>query len=439
MSSPHPRHRGYRRRFGARRRGQSLVELALVAPILVVMLLGAAQVGSIAFGLVSIDTAAREAARAGAVAPNCTIKSGFTAGCNTGTPWAAAITTTNQSHQCNAVDFTTNPVCEAALDSAGTLNQSLFTNNPCADALQGCVTITLVPPANLVSMQVPPSPQTAHLDGSSCNGSNATVTGVVSGIPATPPGQTATVTSATGDVQPTNTSGNFSICVRANGSTTTQTLTAQVGPTICGGYSGAVGPFAVSAGAALTENITVTAEICPTATPTPTPTPTTCNNQQATVTGVVAVLPLGQVATITASTGETATTDSLGNYIICVKANGTTTSQTLIAQVGSPLCGGSTGSVGPFAVTAGGSNTEPIALTAESPCSTPPPGTGPGVTCAPEGIPNLDTYFIQVTVTYPSPIFVPFIGAIFQSQSGFRTISTTVTDAVEPCSLTQGN
>jgi TadE-like protein len=434
MPNRHPRQHGYRLRFGGRRRrGQSLVELALVAPILVVMLLGAAQVGSIAFGLVSIDTAAREGARAGAVAPNCSLESGFTSGCTTGSLWYAAPGTT--SHQCNAGDFSANPICEAVLNSAGTLSASLFTTNPCASAQQACVTITLIPPTGLLSTQV--RPQTAHLDASSCNGANATVTGVVSGMPS---GQTATITAITGETQPTDTSGNFSICVKANGGTTSQTLTAQVGSASCGGYSGSVGPFPVSPGATVTENITVTAEgTCPTATPTPTPTPATCNNQQATVTGVVSTLPSGQLATITATTGETATTDSVGNYTICVKANGGTNSQTLTAQVGSPVCGGWTGSVGPFAVTGGGSNpNENITLTAGSACPTATPVTGPGATCAPEAIPNLDTYFVQVTVTYPSPIFVPFIGGIFQSQPGFRVISTTVTDAIEPCTLTQG-
>jgi TadE-like protein len=433
MPNRHPRQHGYRLRFGGRRRrGQSLVELALVAPILVVMLLGAAQVGSIAFGLVSIDTAAREGARAGAVSPNCSVETAFATGCGTGTVWYAGAQT---SHQCTAADFGVNPICEAVLNSAGTLSASLFKNSPCASAQQACVTITLIPPAGLLSTQV--RPQTAHLDVSSCNGANATVTGVVSGMPS---GQIATVTAITGETQPTDTSGNFSICVKANGGTTSQTLTAQVGSASCGGYSGSVGPFPVSSGATPTENITVTAEAaCPTPTPTPTPTPATCTNQQATVTGVASPLPSGQVATITATTGETATTDSVGNYTICVKANGATNSQTLTAQVGSPVCGGSAGSVGPFAVTGGGTNpNKNIPLTAEAACPTPTPVTGPGATCAPELIPNLDTYFVQVTVTYPSPIFVPFIGGIFQSQTGFRVISTTVTDAIEPCTLTQG-
>jgi Flp pilus assembly protein TadG len=429
----HPRHSEYRPRSrdGSRRRGQSLVELALVAPILVAMLLGAAQVGSIAFGLVSIDSAAREGARAGALSPNRSLVD-----YSSNTTWYTGITTT---HQCNTADFGPvpgtpgNPVCEAVLNASGTLNQSLFTNNPCASAQEACVTISVKPLAGLLSMQV--VPHAARLESASCLGSNATVTGVVSGIPSS---ETATVTATTGETQPTDSAGNFSICVLANALTTTQTLTAQVGPSSCGGWSGSVGPFAVSSGAALTENITITDEgSCPPPPPTPTPTPVTCNPTQATVTGVASGIPSSLQATITATTGETALTDSLGNFKICVTANGGTNTQTLTAQVGSPVCDGSTGSVGPFPVTGGGTNTENVTLKAESACSATTPAPAPPVTCTGETVP--DTYYIQVTVTYPSPIFVPFIGAILQSQPGFRVISSTVTDAIEPCTLTLGN
>jgi hypothetical protein len=168
-----------------------------------------------------------------------------------------------------------------------------------------------------------------------------------------------------------------------------------------------------------------------------------CTNQQATVTGVVTGMPAGQVAGITASTGETTTTGVLGNFSFCVKASGSTTTQTLIAQVGTVICGGYNGSVGPFPVAGGGTNTEPIVVTAEPACATPTPPPGPAVTCVSETVPpsatNSTPDYIQVTVTYPIQIFVPFIGAIFQSQPGYRVITTTVTDAIEPCALTNGD
>lgn len=442
--TPRRRGKGDRHRLRLRvhrRRGQSLVELALVAPILVILLVGAAQVAAIAFGLVSIDSATREGARAGALAPNTSLMSG-------GATWYTAGTPT---HQCNQTDFqsgtTGNPICEAVLNSSGTLKTSLFTssNNPCADSTQACVTITVLPPAGLSSVVT--GPQSARLEASACNGANATVTGVVSGIPG---GQTATVTDLTGDTQPTNTSGSYSICVKANGSTTTQNLTAQVGPT-CGGYSGSSGPFNVVSGGSYTVNITVSGPlVCPTPTPTPlptaTPTPGPCTNQQATVIGVVTYngSSLGMAAGIASTiTGETTSTNLAGAFSICVTANGSTKSQTLAAQVGNVLCGGYNGSVGPFAVASSTTYTENIALTAEPNCPPPTPPPTVSTTCTSETVPpstvNPTPYYIRVTVTYPVQIFVPFIGAIFQSQPGYRVITTTVTDQIEPCALTNGD
>jgi len=236
----------------------------------------------------------------------------------------------------------------AVLNSLGTLSQSEFTNNPCANGQQACVTITVIPANGLQRFDT--DPPTAHLDGSSCNNSNATVTGVVSGMPG---GTPATVTATTGETQPTDNSGNFSICVKANGSTSSQTLTAQVGSVSCGGYSGSVGPFPVSGGGAYTENITVTAEpACPTPTPTASPTPT------------------------------------------------------------------------------------PSPTATPTPGATPSPTAGPTVNCPPETV--SDTGFIEVTVAYPSPVFVPFIGAIFQTQPGSRLLTSSVTEAIEPCTLTEG-
>jgi Flp pilus assembly protein TadG len=46
--------------------------------------------------------------------------------------------------------------------------------------------------------------------------------------------------------------------------------------------------------------------------------------------------------------------------------------------------------------------------------------------------------YVQVTVTEQTPIFVPIVGAIFSSGSGIRTMTSTVTMRVEPCTMTQG-
>jgi hypothetical protein len=57
-------------------------------------------------------------------------------------------------------------------------------------------------------------------------------------------------------------------------------------------------------------------------------------------------------------------------------------------------------------------------------------------TCSAQTVP--DTYYLKVTVAFPMPIFVPFVGGIFQSQPGVRQVTATVTDAIEPCTLTLG-
>lgn len=340
--------REYRRRRTARR-GQALVEMALVAPVLIALLLGGAQVAEIAYGAVSVDTSSREAARAGALNPNLSMKSA-------GVTWWTAGTPT---HQCNAADFvegpTGNPICIAALNARGFLSSSLFTSSPCASASQACVTITVLTDATsgsggLSSTTV--GPPALRLAGQSlCSGSTATVTGSVTGDSA----DAFTITDTSGDTVTVGAGGTYTLCAKATGSITSQVITAtSVGATACSGYSGSVGPFPVTNGGSNVEDVPVQANVCTTTT-----------------------------TTTSTSTGTSTTTTS------------TTTTTT------------STGTT-----------------------------TAPPATCPPPTIP--DTYFIKVTVSYPVPIFVPVVGGLFQSQAGLRTVTASVTDAVEPCTLTQG-
>jgi len=53
-----------------RGRGQALVEFALVLPVLAVLLMGGAQVGALLYGQITLDTAARDGARAASQQPN---------------------------------------------------------------------------------------------------------------------------------------------------------------------------------------------------------------------------------------------------------------------------------------------------------------------------------------------------------------------------------
>lgn len=347
MTTTAPRHPARR---CTRARGQALLEMALVAPILIVLLLAGAQVGQIAYSLVSLDSATREGARAGVTAPNAALKSG-------GVVWYAGSTTT---HQCNATDYNDlsgngNPICIAVLNAAGYLNQSSFTSSPgCPLA---CVTIQVIPPGGL--SERPLSGHSAKLlsaTSSPCNnGNQATVQGTVFGIPN---GMAATVADSSGDTQ-SGVTGAYTMCVAATGTTTSQVITAQVGPVSCNGYSGSIGPFTVAHGITYSGSgqgdITVTAEpACATPTPTATPGPTASPSPSPTPTA------------------------------------------------------------GP----------------------TPTPTAGPGAGCSGQTVP--DSYYITVKVSYPVPIFVPFIGAVFQTQSGVRQISTSVTDAIEPCTITGG-
>jgi len=255
-----------------RRAGQALVEMAIVAPVLIILLLGAAQVGQIAYSMVSIDTASREGARAGVEAPNSSLT------------WDAG-GAMPATHTCTTAEFTegsgsTNPICIAVLNADGFLDKNLFTSNPCGTN-QACVTIKVLGSGNLARYDARPQMRLAaawrpeHFTGSGCNpGSSATVNGTVNGIPG---GSTATVTDSSNDTPITGVTSTFSMCVSAGGQNagSTQTLTANVGPGSCGGYSGSVGPFDVAKGNTYAETITVTAEpACPTPPPSPTPTAT---------------------------------------------------------------------------------------------------------------------------------------------------------------------
>lgn len=89
-----------------RQRGQALVELAIVAPIIMVLLLGTAQVGAILYGQITVDTAAREGARSASYNPD-------TSGVYSGGGSPTTVT-------CPA-GTTTNPVCAAVENAEGGL------------------------------------------------------------------------------------------------------------------------------------------------------------------------------------------------------------------------------------------------------------------------------------------------------------------------------
>jgi Flp pilus assembly protein TadG len=329
--------RRLRLRRRALRRGQALVELALLAPLLVLLLLGGAQVGEIAYSQVSLNSAAREGARAGVEAPNSAL---------------SFVTSQGSPYNCTAADFSDppagNPICIAVLNGRGYLDASAFTTNPCT-AGQACVTISVL---SALSDRVVPMPA-VRLVSSPCNsGKYATVTGNVVGIPNQ---MTATITDTSGDTV-TGVTGSYTLCATANGQTSSQVITAQVGSVSCsaGGYSGSIQVNVTKGQAVTAPDLTVNPE--PTCPPTPTPTPT-------------------PTATPTPTPTDTPT-----------------------------------------------------------PGPTPIPITGPSVNCGDQVVPDSD--YVSITVSYPSPIFVPIVGAVFQTAPGTRQISTTVTFVIEPCTMT---
>jgi hypothetical protein len=65
-----------------------------------------------------------------------------------------------------------------------------------------------------------------------------------------------------------------------------------------------------------------------------------------------------------------------------------------------------------------------------------PPGPAP-YTCSdpPAG---MTTMYMQIDVTYPVPIFVPFVGSLFANANGSRNVTISQVIRIEPCGLTQG-
>jgi Flp pilus assembly protein TadG len=345
-------------RLRPRTLGQALVETALAAPFLVMLLLGGAQVGSIAYDQVSLDTAARDGARAGAAAPTHSVTD-----YSTNTSWYTAGNPATYTYTCKTADFAAgaNPICLSVINSEGFLTQSLFTTNPCGTN-QGCVTITVVPPSSLASARNGPpalrlvsAPQgLPQTPSSPCNsGNQAEVDGTVSNIPS---GQAGQLSDSTSDPKPTfsSSSPSYQFCVKANNNVSTQTITAQVGTVGCGGWTGTV-TLSVSHGQVYTgQDISLAYE--------------------------------GDCTTATTSTTSSSTTTTSSS-----SSTATTT--------------GATSSV-----------------------------TGPALGCAAH--PVDDSYYFTVAVKYPAPIFIPFINNLFQTSSGIRMVTASVTYPVDPCTMT---
>ena len=98
------------RRRHHRSRGQALAELAVAAPLLLVLVLGVAQVGVIVYDQVTVDTAAREGARIASEQPNSS--QAYVSGSAVSAPYPT----------CPSSGTSTNPVCNAVWNASGMLN-----------------------------------------------------------------------------------------------------------------------------------------------------------------------------------------------------------------------------------------------------------------------------------------------------------------------------
>jgi hypothetical protein len=312
-----------------------MVETALAAPFVLMLLAGGAQVGAISYGQVTIDTAAREGARVATEHPVAALTS-----TSTGTVFFS--TSTSTSYTCNG-GTDTNPVCQAVYSAPG-LFQTMF------DKSRFTVVITANVPAARAPDDVPDDVQRVSCSGGvsvsgTITNADNTTGGIKYDVSASGTGQTLTTTANSGQ-------GTYSLCVSVS-STQAETITASFGTLTCGlpHYQGSTQLTLSPSGGPYTADISVSEQTCPTPTPTP----------------------------------QTTTTPTAGP-----------------APSGTPL----PGSMGTFSCT--------------SPAS------------------FIDGTYITVKVSYPMPLFVPFLGSLFDTGGGQHVATATVTMRVEPCSITQG-
>jgi len=299
-----------------------LVEASIVAPFLLVLLTGAGQVGAVTYGLVQVDTAAREGARVGAQSPY------------------ASLNSISSSYTCSSPSDP-NPICGAAYSSAGLLDKTQLT-------------VTIAVPVTLSRLpddivRVASNPQQP------CNGSQGRVSGSVTYGGVAIPDSWAVAVSSDGPGTPFQivTGGVYVLCAAASPPLQNLSAVATSSPDGCT-YSAVFSNVSLAKNTQYIYNFALIQSNCPASTPTPSPTPT--------------------------PTPTPATSISLS--------------------------------------------------------ATPPPA----VTCRADQVVTYPTYF-SVTVSYPVTIFVPFVNRYFgdapPKDASKRTVSSTVTMQVEPCTFTQ--
>jgi hypothetical protein len=305
--------------------------VALASPLLIVMLVGGAQFGSIAFGQVTVDTAAREGARTAIANPMSSLGSFFS------TSGPTSITCSGQASYSNSI-------CQAVVDSPGNYGLLSFA------AKKFTITVTAHQPATGPWSRV--SDDGDMVLASACGGTT------VKGSVTLPDGSNASGAS-----------------VSASGSGVSGTPTNTNGS----------GAFTLCLGIPTTESITISATL-------------TVNGCPETAQVIQTMPPSGTVPSVNLTLGACTTTTTT-----------TTTS------------------------TSSSTSTTTENVTSTSVSATP-------FSCSTTET-NLDGTYVTVKVSYPMPVFVPFIGGLFadNGSGSTRTVSSEVTMRVEPCTLTEGH
>jgi len=195
--------RAVMRRLRPHSRGQALVESALLAPILLLLLVGGMQVAYLGYGAVSVDTAAREGARV--AAENAQTALSFTNGTNPSSYTCASDPSTDA-----------NPVCQAIANNAGLLKGQKFV----LVRIDTNVAVARATPSDQVPDDIIPV-------GSCSNQNDALLTGTLSSALALP------VSDSLGDSTTSSGAGGFTLCMHGTGNTS-QTVTITVNGTASG-------------------------------------------------------------------------------------------------------------------------------------------------------------------------------------------------------------